>query len=216
MRCGGAQGGSVGCGPCTGMFLQPPQRPPARCCRQSAAWQPWVTTQHAGLCPRQHVRRRRAVRARQSSIAPNMPLPGDDQAAVVFSALSELDGAADAAAGALRREFACASCPACHHTGAGQACLVVPPWCGRSMCRQGLSPGARFCAYGGHRNTSCVVPCRAEASPAARRAAATGRAPACGRPSQRPAPRAAAAAAAAATARGRRRSRRACRTAGGS
>ena len=158
MRCGGAQGGSLGCGPCPGTFLQPSQRPAARCCWQSAAWQPWVTQQHAGLCPWQHVRRRRAVHARQSSIAPNMPLPGDDQAAVVFSALSELEGAADAAAGALRRESACASCPACNKTCARQVCLSVSIWCVCSMRRQSPSPGLRFGAFVGHTKPAVTCP----------------------------------------------------------
>ncbi len=53
--------------------------------------------QHLGAHVRAGLRPRRAVRARQSSIAPNMPLPGDDQAAMIFSALSEAEGAAASA-----------------------------------------------------------------------------------------------------------------------
>lgn len=53
-----------------------------------------------GLCEWPRLRARYAVRAR-SSIAPNMPLPGDDQAALVFSALQEVEEAAEAAAAAL-------------------------------------------------------------------------------------------------------------------
>jgi hypothetical protein len=61
----------------------------ARMCRAEA--------QHLGVRVRAGLRPRRAVRARQSSIAPNMPLPGDDQAAMIFSALSEAEGAAASA-----------------------------------------------------------------------------------------------------------------------
>ena len=100
---------------------------------------------------------------RQSSLAPNMPLPGDDQAAVVYLALSELEGAADAAGGALR----CARCPAWVHTSAGRAHLDVFIWCAGRACAQATLPALRGCACVG-----CTPP--AVLCPVARRGATSG------------------------------------------